>query len=61
MHLGNFPRASLTSLIQGIVNQPVPTTARPLLVSAALRPGVNIIVAAGDLPSLPPHDAMFIL
>jgi len=61
LHQGTFPRSSVPSLAQAIVNQPVSTLARPLLVSAALRPGENVIVAAGDLPLAPPHDAMFIL
>lgn len=61
LHLGPFPRAQLPGLVQAVVNQPVHTVTRPLLISTALNPGATVAVAAGDLPTSPSHDALFIL
>ncbi len=58
---GPFPKADLAALAQAIVNQPIRIVVRPLLISAALRPGESITIAAGDLPTSPPHDVLFVL
>lgn len=58
---GPVPANQVAGVTQAIVNQPVPTQVRPLLVSAAgLRPAQTLTVAAGGLPVFP-HDAEFIL
>jgi len=61
LHPGSFPRNQIRQVTQAIIDQPVPTTVRPLLVSASsLHPGETLTVAAGDLPDTP-HDVLFIL
>ena len=58
---GPFPRNRVRDITQAIVNQPVPTRVRPLLVSAAdFHAGQTLTVAAGDLPAFP-HDVQFTL
>jgi hypothetical protein len=61
LHPGPFPAGQIKEITQAIVNQPVPTLVRPLLVSvSALHPGQTLTVAAADLRSTP-HDVLFIL
>jgi hypothetical protein len=61
LHPGPFPGNQIRQVTQAIVDQPVPTTVRPLLVSvSSLHPGETLTVAAGDLP-VSPHDVLFIL
>lgn len=58
---GPFPASKIPSVAQAIVNQPVPTRVRPLLVSTtALHAGQTLTVAAAVLPTFP-HDVVFIL
>jgi hypothetical protein len=58
---GPFPASQIPSVTQAIVNQPVPTRVRPLLVSAtAFHAGQTLTVAAAVLPEFP-HDVEFIL
>jgi hypothetical protein len=58
---GPFPKKQIPRIVQAIVNQPVPTRVRPLLVSAtAFHAGQTLTVAAALLPAFP-HDAEFIL
>jgi hypothetical protein len=61
LHRGPFPASEIPGVAQAIVNQPVPTRVRPLLVSAAVfRPGETLTAAAAVLPAFP-HDVLFIL
>lgn len=61
LHPGPFPRNQIRRVTQAIVDQPVPTTVRPLLVSvSSFRPGETLTVAAGGLPDTS-HDVLFIL
>src|SRR6516164_8865626 len=61
LHPGPLPGSQIRQVTQVIVDQPVPTTVRPLLVSvSSLHPGETLTVAAGDLP-VTPHDVLFIL
>jgi hypothetical protein len=61
LHPGPFPAGQIKEITQAIVNQPVPTLVRPLLVGvSALHPGQTLTVAAADLRSTP-HDVLFIL
>ncbi len=58
---GPFPRRQIPRVTQAIVNQPVPTRVRPLLVSATtFHAGQTLTVAAALLPAFP-HDVEFIL
>jgi hypothetical protein len=61
LHPGPFPVGQVKGITQAIVNQPVQTLTRPLLVSvSAFRTGQTVTVAASDLGSAP-HDVLFIL
>jgi hypothetical protein len=61
LHPGPFPGNQIRQVTQAIVDQPVPTAVRPLLVSvSSFHPGETLTVAAGGLPDTP-HDVLFIL
>jgi hypothetical protein len=55
--------AQVSPEAQAIVNQAVPTSVRPLLITsgAELRPGESVTVVAARLGAGPAHDALFIL
>ena len=61
LHPGPFPAGQINEIAQAIVNQPVRTLVRPLLVNvSAFHAGQTLTVAAGDLRAVP-HSVLFIL
>jgi hypothetical protein len=58
---GPFPVSQIPNITQAIVDQPVPTRVRPLLVSVTrFHAGQTLTAAAAVLPEFP-HDVEFIL
>ena len=62
LHRAPLPRADLKAVTTALVDQPLETSVRALLVNrATLEPGRKIQVVAGDLSRVTSHDAIFIL
>jgi hypothetical protein len=62
LHRAPLPRAHLKAVTTALVDQPLKTSVRALLVNrATLAPGHKIQVVAGDLSLVTSHDAIFIL